>query len=140
MHTDPEQLRRIIVELVMNAIEAIGDQAGTIHLRSTLAQIDPEFARDGELEARLEKGEQFIALEVQDTGCGMDSITVTKVFDPFFSTKFTGRGLGLAAVKGVVRSNGGAIRVRSKPGSGTLFQVVLPAAGKPLQVTTGEAR
>ena len=70
----------------------------------------------------------LITLEVADTGCGMDQETQSKIFDPFFSTKFTGRGMGLSAVQGFVRSNKGAIRVRSAPGQGSTFQVVLPAA------------
>ena len=57
----------------------------------------------------------------------MDEGTQAKIFDPFFSTKFTGRGMGLSAVKGLLRSSGGAIRVRSKQGGGTVFRVVLPA-------------
>jgi signal transduction histidine kinase len=85
-------------------------------------------AREGKLEIALAKGVQFVALEVQDSGCGMDENTQAKIFDPFFSTKFIGRGLGLSAVKGFVRSNGGAIRVCSNPGKGALVQVVLPAA------------
>jgi signal transduction histidine kinase len=85
-------------------------------------------AREAKLETALADGAQFVVLEVQDTGCGMDGGTQAKIFDPFFSTKFTGRGLGLSAVKGFVRSNGGVIRVRSLPGEGAIFQVVLPGA------------
>ena len=125
----------------MNAVEAIGEETGSIRVRSALAGIDPELAREGRLEAALAQGTQFVALEVEDSGCGMDECTQGKIFDPFFSTKFTGRGLGLSAVKGFVRSNGGAIRVRSSPGQGSLFQVVLPAAtGMRRQSETGGKR
>jgi PAS domain S-box-containing protein len=128
VETDAEELRQVIVELVRNAIEAIGDERGTIWVRSTLAEVDPDLARDENLKTGLAEGTQFVALEVEDTGCGMDDGTLTRIFDPFFSTKFAGRGLGLAAVKGFVRTNGGAIRIRSRPGKGTTFQIVLPAA------------
>ncbi len=127
VETDTEQLRQVITELVMNAVEAIGETTGDIWVR-VRSEIDAELAREAKLETALADGAQFIALEVQDTGCGMDEGTQAKIFDPFFSTKFTGRGLGLSAVKGFVRSNGGVIRVRSLPGEGAIFQVVLPGA------------
>jgi two-component system, cell cycle sensor histidine kinase and response regulator CckA len=73
-----------------------------------------------------------VFLEVGDTGCGMDSDTLQRIFDPFFSTKFAGRGLGLAAVMGIVESHQGHVRIRTAPDEGTSFRVVLPAV-------TGEA-
>jgi two-component system cell cycle sensor histidine kinase/response regulator CckA len=128
----------VIVELVTNAVEAIGENAsGAIRVYTRFAKIDEELARQEHLETAVAAGTKFVSLEVQDTGCGMDQETQAKIFDPFISTKFTGRGLGLSAVYGFVRSNGGAVRVRSGPGEGAVFQVVLPAA-EPHRQIAGE--
>ena len=69
----------------------------------------------------------YVYIEVRDTGCGMDAETQTRIFDPFFSTKFTGRGLGLAAVQGIMRGHRGSIQVSSKVGEGAVFRVLFPA-------------
>ena len=66
-------------------------------------------------------------LAVTDTGYGMGPATLQRIFDPFFSTKFTGRGLGLAAVLGIVRGHRGTVKVYSEPGLGTTFTLVVPA-------------
>ena len=115
---DGTQVRQIVMNLITNASDALGDAPGTITLRTGLLKA-------GELED-LPGG--FVFLEVTDTGCGMDSSTLQRIFDPFFSTKFTGRGLGLAAVMGIVESHGGHIRIRTAPEAGTTFRVLFPPA------------
>jgi CheY-like chemotaxis protein len=72
----------------------------------------------------------YAYVEVADTGCGMDADTLGNVFDPFFSTKFTGRGLGMAAVMGIIRSHDGAVRVRSVEGEGSVFTALFPIRGR----------
>jgi len=119
--TDSRQMRQVIVDLVMNAVEAIREgAAGTISVRTRTMEV-------GEGSAAMLTAGSYVVLEVRDTGCGMNEETQKRIFDPFFTTKFMGRGLGLAAVHGFVRSNGGDIQVDSAPGRGACFRIFLPA-------------
>src|SRR3989454_81763 len=130
---DPTQIRQVIMNLVINASEAIGGAEGTITVCTGVVELGPEALRDTLHPPEAAPG-PHVCVEVRDTGCGMDAATVAKVFDPFFSTKFTGRGLGLATVLGVVRGHRGAPAVTSAPGRGTTFRVYLPAAGTAARV------
>jgi PAS domain S-box-containing protein len=124
---DPAQINQVIMNLITNASDALGDEAGIITLSVTPVTADRPFLARSYLDDSLPEG-RYVCLEVSDTGCGMDKDTLARIFDPFFSTKFAGRGLGLAAVLGIVRGHKGAIRVYSEPGKGTTFKVLLPAA------------
>jgi PAS domain S-box-containing protein len=125
---DSAQIHQVILNLVTNASDAVGDKPGTIILRTFTANIGTDFKSEAYLNEEVAPG-RYVCLEVTDTGCGMPPETQARIFDPFFSTKFTGRGLGLAAALGIVRSHGGAVSVRSTPGKGTTFRVYLPVCG-----------
>jgi signal transduction histidine kinase len=124
---DAAQIRQVVLNLVLNASEAIGDARGQISLATDLVACDRERLARTWVDDRLPAG-SYLRLAVQDSGCGMDSDTLTRVFDPFFSTKFMGRGLGLPAVLGIVRSHNGAIEMHSVPGEGTQVAVLLPVS------------
>jgi signal transduction histidine kinase/ActR/RegA family two-component response regulator len=121
------QLRELVMHLVTNAAEAIGEEPGVLTIRTGATRLDAERIRREGLEEHLEAGE-YALLEVGDSGGGMDADTRRRIFEPFFSTKFQGRGRGLVVVFGIVRAHRGAISVESEPGRGTTFRVWLPAA------------
>lgn len=137
VEVDSSQIRQVIMNLVINASDAIGEGAGRIRVMTSRVQTTVGQLRDARLGQDLPPGE-YIALEVQDNGCGMSADTLQRVFDPFFTTKFTGRGLGLAAVLGIVRSHKGAFFVESKLGQGSTFRMLLPPTTKPLPETASE--
>jgi PAS domain S-box-containing protein len=123
---DATQIRQIVMNLIINASEAIGPQNGVISVVTGTEACDRAYLARAYIDERLPEG-AYVFVEVSDTGCGMDRDTLRRIFDPFFSTKFAGRGLGLAAVMGIVRAHRGAIRVYSEPGKGSTFKVLFPA-------------
>jgi two-component system cell cycle sensor histidine kinase/response regulator CckA len=124
---DASQLRQVIMNLVVNASEAIGDRSGVITISTGAMDCDRTYLSESWLDEQLPEG-MYVCIEVADTGAGMDAETRSRIFDPFFTTKFTGRGLGLAAVLGIVRGHRGAIKVCSEPGRGSTFKVLFPAS------------
>jgi two-component system, cell cycle sensor histidine kinase and response regulator CckA len=132
---DPSQMSQLTMNLVINASEALEGDAGTIDVRVTSVATDDEEVLAVRHCDALGPG-PYVRLEVADTGCGMTEEAVQRVFDPFYTTKFTGRGLGLAAVLGIVRAHHGGLTIRSRPGEGTTFRVLLPAV--PAQAPSGE--
>jgi two-component system, cell cycle sensor histidine kinase and response regulator CckA len=127
VQVDSSQIRQVLMSLVLNAAEATGDDGGTVRVRTALRMADRALFAEAHLAPDLPEG-PYLALEVSDDGHGMDAATVARMFDPFFTTRFTGRGLGLAAVLGIVRSHKGAVLIRSAPGRGTTVTVLLPSA------------
>ena len=122
---DRNQLQQLVMNLIINASEAIGEERGTIIVRTGMQQVkdvDVQLAVDG---TTINPG-AYIYLEVRDDGCGMDAATAAQIFEPFFTTKFTGRGLGLSAALGIMKAHKGAIRLYSASGMGSTFKVFFP--------------
>ncbi len=126
IEADPSQVRQVVMNLLINASEALEDRSGFITVSTGAVLCDGEELKRTEFGNDLEPG-LYVFFEVADTGTGMDEEVRRRLFEPFFSTKFTGRGLGLAAVLGIVRSHGGGLRIESRPGKGTTFRVLFPA-------------
>jgi PAS domain S-box-containing protein len=133
VNVDATQIRQIIMNLVINASEAIGDRSGVVAITTGCMDCEEAYLTDAWLADQIHEG-MYVYLEVADTGCGMDRETQGKIFDPFFTTKFTGRGLGMAAVMGIIRGHHGVIKVYSEPGKGSSFKVLLPAGERPAEL------
>jgi PAS domain S-box-containing protein len=118
------QLRQAVMNLVINASEAIQEGRGTITVR--VYRVNGNERSTGSAAQSAPAG--YVTLQVSDTGCGMTADQKARVFDPYFTTKVSGRGLGMAVVHGVVRAHDGAIHVESTPGQGTTFHILLPCS------------
>ncbi len=125
------QIRQIVMNLIMNASDALGGKKGRITVRTGTVSADREYLDATYLNKDLPPG-SYVYVEVADTGCGMDEATKKKLFDPFFTTKSSGRGLGMAAVKGILRSHKGALKLVTQLGEGTTFRILFPASDMPL--------
>jgi two-component system cell cycle sensor histidine kinase/response regulator CckA len=126
---DVTQARQVVLNLVTNAAEAI-EGRGDVVVRTRVVDADDRLLAQACIHSDLGPG-RYAAIEVQDTGCGMDREVRTRLFDPFFTTKLSGRGLGLAAVLGIVKTHRGALLLRTAPREGSTFTVLLPIAGGP---------
>ncbi len=126
---DSGQMQQIAMNLVLNAAESISDSKnGLVIVKTTLVELTAAAISNMELFTGKLAAGPYIVLEVQDNGSGMNQTTRAKILDPFFTTKFTGRGLGLSAVEGILRTQKGALEVRTEVGIGSTFCVYLPAA------------
>ncbi len=131
---DETELRQVIMNLLTNASDALGDQCGSILVRTGVTTLE-EGARQELAHGTTLPGGSYVVLEVQDSGVGMDEATTRRMFDPFFTTKFHGRGLGLAAVLGIARGHRGGLGVESAPGRGTRIRLYLPPSVRELPRT-----
>ena len=129
---DADQMRQMISGFITNAIEALGKEDGRVRISTGSMQCNKDYLSTTYLKEEMPEG-MYAYVEVADTGLGMDAETLGKVFDPFFSTKFTGRGLGMAAVMGIIRSHNGAIKVSSVKNEGSVFTALLPIQGVALR-------
>ena len=136
---DASQIRQVAMNLITNASEAIGDQPGVITINTHKVNLRP-----GQLESVFPSDSvvagMYVLLEVSDTGGGMDERTLNKIFDPLFTTKVTGRGLGLAALLNAVQRHNGAVEVESQVGKGTVFRVYFPVEERPEEAVEGEPK
>ncbi len=124
---DETQVRQVVMNLLTNAIDATAGRPGAVTIRTGVSELSEEQVAELPFESDAVPG-PYVTLDVIDEGEGMVASALAQIFEPFFSTKGPGRGLGLAAVRGILRAHGGAITVTSEPGTGTHFRVVLPAA------------
>jgi PAS domain S-box-containing protein len=126
------QIRQIVLNLVTNASDAIGNRDGVIRVSTRYVSAGPNKSGDALTD------DNYVVLEVTDTGCGMTPATQARVFDPFFTTKSAGHGLGLAVVHGTVRALGGKILLTSEPNKGTKFEIRVPCTETRAGVTDDE--
>ena len=124
-HGDASQLRQVLMNLVINASEAIGDKSGVITVSTGAMDCSEAYLRETSVMAPIPPG-PYVYVEVSDTGCGMTKEEQQRIFEPFFSTKFTGRGLGMSTVLGIVQSHQGAVKLYSEKDHGTTFKILLP--------------
>lgn len=133
---DRTQLRQVIVNLVMNAVESFGERRGTVRLAIDSPHLGPDDL-GGFWKPEPPKVGRHVMLTVSDSGHGMSKETLSRIFEPYFSTKVAGRGMGLAATQGIVRAHGGCIGVESAEGVGSTFRVLLPPSLEPAVVHAG---
>jgi PAS domain S-box-containing protein len=125
VRVDTSHFTQLIANIVVNAYESITDGKGIVEITTGVASIDENFIEENLQFPDLVVG-TYISIIITDNGTGIDKEKMSKIFDPFYSTKYLGRGLGLAAALGIVRSHKGAITVKSDLGIGSTFQIILP--------------
>jgi len=122
---DSTQIQQIIMNLIINAAEAIGDTNGAITISLAKSAINADQPETDFFGTSILAG-RYACLTVADNGCGMEPETQKRIFEPFYTTKFTGRGLGMSAILGIIKAHSGALQLFSQAGAGTTFKVYLP--------------
>ena len=126
---DPTRLRQVLLNLVTNASEALGSASGRVRVRTGCVFADPSALADAFGAAKRPTSGRWVLLEVSDDGPGIAAPLRGRIFEPFFSSKGAGRGLGLAAVLGIAKAHGGLVGVEEGEGGGTRIRLLLPAFG-----------
>lgn len=122
---DDAQVRQVVMNLIVNASEAIGNQNGTISLSIKQQSCSAEQLAGTAITDGVLPGD-YLVLGITDNGCGMDEHMLVRMFEPFYTTKFTGRGLGMSSVLSIVKGHKGTISVRSEVGKGSTIEVYFP--------------
>jgi signal transduction histidine kinase/CheY-like chemotaxis protein len=131
INASPDQIHRLLMNLCTNGAQAMAENGGVLHVSLANVAFDPEeAARHYELEPG-----KYVKLTITDTGHGLDEATMERIFEPYFTTKEQGKGtgLGLAIVHGIVKNHHAHIKVQSKPGKGTSFQIFFPRIEAPVK-------
>ncbi len=136
IEADRGQLQQIVMNLFINGVEALGEKGGVIRLATHTQQITTIDMLQSYVIGTVTPG-LYVVLQITDSGIGMEQSVLSRIFDPFFSTKPKGHGLGLSATLGIIRTHQGALQVQSQPGLGTIFTIFLPAL--PAQATKAES-
>ncbi len=127
VEADRSQIQQILMNLIINGAEACeGTSSGMVTVTTNTQEVSEAYLEQSDFAGSIAPG-LAVYVEVSDNGVGMTEETKQQLFEPFYTTKFTGRGLGMAAVLGIVRGHGGAIRVYSELGVGTTVKILLPA-------------
>lgn len=127
VYGDKNQLTQLIMNLMTNASDALAGKPGEIGLHTGIRHLSADDFSSMYMATDL-KEDDYVYVEVTDSGCGMDEETQARIFDPFFTTKTSGTGLGLAALLGIVRGHHGTLSLESAPGRGSCFTVYFPAS------------
>ena len=129
LEADRGQLQQVVMNLVINAAESLGEQGGEVNISTSLQTLQEASETEFIGGDRLAPG-NYIVLEVHDNGKGMSKATIDRIFDPFFTTKISGHGLGLSATLGIIRTHNGGVQVESTLDQGSTFRIFFPASTK----------